>query len=127
MFDQPFITEEQRMVSDLYRNFVNKEIMPVRHLIDDVKDHTLIKKSCIVKDVKHSADLFRFVFNAEVYDSSDKKFSVAYEKLFPIGGTWIAIMEGNSSSDVSKCAQTVLIRIVPSNRFSGKRFVSRPL
>ena len=32
------------MVSDLYRNFVNKEIMPVRHLIDDDKDHKRIKK-----------------------------------------------------------------------------------
>ncbi|MEJ2157175.1 MAG: acyl-CoA dehydrogenase family protein [Desulfobacteraceae bacterium] len=43
MFDQPFITEEHRMVADLYRNFVNKEIMPVRHLIDDDKEHKLIK------------------------------------------------------------------------------------
>ena len=44
MFDQPFITDEHRMVADLYRSFVNKEIMPVRHLIDDDKDHKLIKK-----------------------------------------------------------------------------------
>lgn len=44
MFDQPFITEAHKMVSDLYRNFVNKEVMPVRHLIDDDRDHTLIKK-----------------------------------------------------------------------------------
>jgi catechol 2,3-dioxygenase-like lactoylglutathione lyase family enzyme len=54
----------------------------------------------IVKDVRRSADLFRSVFNAEeVYDSSDKNFSVAYEKFFLIGGTWIAIMEGNSSTE----------------------------
>jgi len=44
MFDQPFITEEHRMVADLYRKFVDKEIMPVRYLIDDDKDHKLIKK-----------------------------------------------------------------------------------
>jgi catechol 2,3-dioxygenase-like lactoylglutathione lyase family enzyme len=56
----------------------------------------------IVKDVKRSAELFRFVFDAaEVYDSSDKDYSVGYEKFFLIGGTWIAIMEGNSISERS--------------------------
>ena len=44
MFDQPFITDEHRMVADTYRKFVDKEIMPVRHLVDDDKDHKLIKK-----------------------------------------------------------------------------------
>jgi alkylation response protein AidB-like acyl-CoA dehydrogenase len=44
MFDQPYLTEEHRMVADLYRDFVDKEIMPVRQKIDDDKDHTLIKK-----------------------------------------------------------------------------------
>jgi alkylation response protein AidB-like acyl-CoA dehydrogenase len=44
MFDQPFITEEHRMVADAYKKFVDKEIMPVRHLVDDDKDHKLIKK-----------------------------------------------------------------------------------
>jgi alkylation response protein AidB-like acyl-CoA dehydrogenase len=44
MFDQPFLTDEHRMVSDLYRKFVDKEIMPVRHQVDDDKDHVLIKK-----------------------------------------------------------------------------------
>jgi alkylation response protein AidB-like acyl-CoA dehydrogenase len=44
MFDQPFITDEHRMVADVYRKFVDKEIMPVRHLVDDDKDHKLIKK-----------------------------------------------------------------------------------
>lgn len=59
MFDQPFITEEHRMVSDLYRNFVNKEIMPVRHLIDDDKDHTLIKKILqAMTDIGHQKAAF---------------------------------------------------------------------
>ncbi|MFC1839783.1 acyl-CoA dehydrogenase family protein [Thermodesulfobacteriota bacterium] len=44
MFDQPFITDEQRMVADVYRKFVDREIMPIRHLVDDDKDHKLIKK-----------------------------------------------------------------------------------
>lgn len=56
----------------------------------------------IVKDVERSADLFSSVFNAEeVYDSSDKNFSLTYEKFFLIGGTWIAIMEGNPISERS--------------------------
>ena len=51
----------------------------------------------IVKDVKRSAELFRFIFNAEeVYDSSNMNYSVGYEKFFLIGGVWIAIMEGDS-------------------------------
>ena len=51
----------------------------------------------IVKDVQRSADFLQFVFDAEeIYDSSEKNYSVAYEKFFLIGGTWIAIMEGDS-------------------------------
>lgn len=66
-------------------------------MIESISHITLV-----VKDVKRSADLFRSVFNAEeVYDSSDKNFSVAYEKFFLIGGTWIAIMEGHSISERS--------------------------
>jgi hypothetical protein len=33
-----FISDEQRMIQQTVSDFVNKEIMPVRHLIDD--DHT---------------------------------------------------------------------------------------
>jgi catechol 2,3-dioxygenase-like lactoylglutathione lyase family enzyme len=56
----------------------------------------------IVKDVQRSAELFRFVFNAEeVYDSNNKNYSAGYEKFFLIAGTWIAIMEGDSSLDRS--------------------------
>ncbi len=59
MFDQPFITEEQRMVADLYRNFVDKEIMPVRHLIDDDKEHKLIKKILqAMTDIGHQKAAF---------------------------------------------------------------------
>lgn len=66
-------------------------------MIDSISHITFI-----VKDVKRSAELFRSVFNAEeVYDSSNKKFSVAYEKFFLIGDTWIAIMEGHSISERS--------------------------
>ena len=50
----------------------------------------------IVKDVQRSADMLRYVFDArKVYDSAEKNFSVAYQKFFLIGGTWIAIMEGD--------------------------------
>jgi len=51
----------------------------------------------IVKDVKRTADFFRAIFNAkEIYDSSEKNFSASYEKFFIIGGTWIAVMEGET-------------------------------
>ena len=39
-----FLKEEDVEVVKMLRGFVEKEIMPVRHLIDDDKDHTLIKK-----------------------------------------------------------------------------------
>ena len=49
----------------------------------------------IVKDVQRTAAFFRSIFDAEeVYDSSEKNYSTAYEKFFIIGGTWIAVMEG---------------------------------
>jgi catechol 2,3-dioxygenase-like lactoylglutathione lyase family enzyme len=56
----------------------------------------------IVKDVKRSAELFKSIFDAEeVYDSSERNFSLSYEKFFLIGGTWIAIMEGDPISERS--------------------------
>src|SRR4030042_6534049 len=44
MFNQPYLTEENRMVAKLYRDFVDKEIMPVRQQIDDDKDHKIVKR-----------------------------------------------------------------------------------
>lgn len=59
MFDQPFIMEEHRMVADTYRKFVDREIMPVRHLIDDDKDHILIKKILqAMTDIGHQKAAF---------------------------------------------------------------------
>jgi hypothetical protein len=39
-----FLKEEDYEVVKMLRSFVDKEIMPVRHLIDGNKDHTLVKK-----------------------------------------------------------------------------------
>ena len=56
----------------------------------------------IVKDVGRSANLYRSIFGAqEVYDSAQKNFSVAYEKFLLIGGTWVAIIEGDPASERS--------------------------
>ncbi len=56
----------------------------------------------IVRDVRRTADFFESIFNAEeVYDSSEKNFSTSYEKFFIIGGTWVAVMEGESLSERS--------------------------
>jgi catechol 2,3-dioxygenase-like lactoylglutathione lyase family enzyme len=42
------------------------------------------------------------IFDAEeVYDSAGKNFSISDEKFFIIGGTWIAIMEGEPLSERS--------------------------
>lgn len=46
--------------------------------------------------------MLRHVFKAaEVYDSSERNFSLSYEKFFLIGGIWIAIMQGNPVSERS--------------------------
>lgn len=37
----------------------------------------------------------------EVYDSKRKKYSLSYEKFFIIGGTWIAVMEGEPLTECS--------------------------
>ncbi len=44
MFNQPYLTEENKMVAKLYRDFVDKEIMPVRQQIDDDKEHKIVKR-----------------------------------------------------------------------------------
>ena len=49
----------------------------------------------ICKDLEKTTRLFQGLFGAEeVYSSGDKTFSLSREKFFIIGGTWIAIMEG---------------------------------
>lgn len=51
----------------------------------------------IVKDVERMAQFLRAIFDAEeIYDSAGKNFSISYEKFFLIGGTWVAVMEGES-------------------------------
>lgn len=51
----------------------------------------------VVRDVEKTAHFLRTVFDArEVYDSRKKNFSMAYVKYFIVGGTWIAVMEGES-------------------------------
>jgi len=59
MFNQPYLTEENKMVSELYRNFVEKEIMPVRQQIDDDKDHKIVRKILqALTDVGHQKAAF---------------------------------------------------------------------
>jgi fosfomycin resistance protein FosX len=51
----------------------------------------------IVKDLERTATFFREGLGAvEVYDSAGKNFSQSREKFFTLGGTWMAIMEGES-------------------------------
>lgn len=48
MSNQPylnvFLKEEDHMLRDVFRNFVEKEIMPVRQKIDDDKEHKIVNK-----------------------------------------------------------------------------------
>lgn len=48
MFNEPYldvlIKEEDRMLRKMLRDFVEREIMPVRQKIDDDKEHTIVKK-----------------------------------------------------------------------------------
>lgn len=59
--------------------------------------HGLSHLTFICKDLKKSAQMFEFIFNAEkIYFSGEKTFSIAKEMFFKIGDIWIAIMEGES-------------------------------
>ena len=59
MFNQPYLTEENKMVAELYRSFVEKEIMPVRQQIDDDKDHKIVRKILqALTDVGHQKAAF---------------------------------------------------------------------
>jgi alkylation response protein AidB-like acyl-CoA dehydrogenase len=39
-----FLKEEDYMLKDMFRSFVDNEIMPVRQQIDDDKDHKIVNK-----------------------------------------------------------------------------------
>jgi len=59
MFNQPYLTEENKMVAKLYRDFVDKEIMPVRQQIDDDKDHKIVKSILqALTDIGHQKAAF---------------------------------------------------------------------
>ncbi len=54
----------------------------------------------VVKDLEKTSRLLTDIFDArEVYASGTETFSIAPEKFFWVNGIWIAIMEGESSSD----------------------------
>ena len=49
----------------------------------------------IVKDLDHTSDFLKRVFEAEeVYSSGEKTYSYSKEKFFLVNGLWFAIMEG---------------------------------
>ncbi|MBI4830039.1 MAG: FosX/FosE/FosI family fosfomycin resistance thiol transferase [Candidatus Lindowbacteria bacterium] len=51
----------------------------------------------IVEDLEKMSRFLREIFDAEeVYDSASKNFSLSREKFFAVGGTWVAVMEGES-------------------------------
>ena len=54
----------------------------------------------IVKDVERTAQFLCDGLGAtEVYDSKEKNFSLSREKFFILGGTWLAVMEGNPPTE----------------------------
>lgn len=51
----------------------------------------------VVADLEKATEFFVRIFDAEpVYASGDETFSVSREKFFLVGGTWVAIMEGDA-------------------------------
>jgi fosfomycin resistance protein FosX len=53
----------------------------------------------IVSDLERSARLWREGLGAtELYDSSNKNFSLSNEKFFLLGGVWVALMRGESTA-----------------------------
>lgn len=54
----------------------------------------------VVKDLERAKQFFCDGLGAEeVYDSSEKKFSISKGKFFVLGGVWLAAMEGEPSTD----------------------------
>jgi catechol 2,3-dioxygenase-like lactoylglutathione lyase family enzyme len=82
---------------------------------------TISHITLIVRDVEKMGHFLQTIFNAEeVYDSSKKNFSLSYEKFFIIGGTWIAVMEGEPLPERS---YNHIAFKVPSSEFD--EYVSR--
>jgi len=75
----------------------------------------------VVKDLEKMSRFLREIFDAEeVYDSTAKNFSLSHEKFFIVGGTWIAVMEGEATAERSY--NHVAFK-VPDSEFDG--YVSR--
>ncbi len=56
----------------------------------------------VVRDVEKMGFFLQAIFDAEeIYDSAEKNYSLSYEKFFIIGGTWVAVMKGESLSERS--------------------------
>ncbi|MGE5392084.1 MAG: FosX/FosE/FosI family fosfomycin resistance hydrolase [Deltaproteobacteria bacterium] len=56
----------------------------------------------LVQDLAKSADLFRYVFDAqEIYNSSSLYFGLGPEKFLLISGLWICLMESDAVSERS--------------------------
>jgi len=50
----------------------------------------------LVQDLERSAQLFKYVLDAEeIYHSGERFFGLSREKFLLIGGLWICIMEGD--------------------------------
>lgn len=70
-----------------------------------------------VKDLEKTGSFLRTVFDAlEVYSSGNKAFSIAPEKFFLIGQTWLAIME--DASGRSKNYEHIAFKI-PDNEYEN--------
>lgn len=76
--------------------------IPVREKLDFAMIESVSHITFVVRDVERMARLLCDIFDAEeVYDSTEKNFSISYEKFFVIGGTWIVVMEGEPMPECS--------------------------
>lgn len=82
---------------------------------------TISHITIIVRDIEKTGHFLQTIFDAkEVYDSSQKNFSLSYEKFFVVGGVWMAVMEG---SPISERSYNHIAFRIPDSEFD--EYVSR--
>ena len=64
--------------------------------------HGLSHITLIVRDLECSARMVKELMGGlEIYDSSEKNFSISREKFFDVGGLWLVLMQGPSLPEKS--------------------------
>jgi alkylation response protein AidB-like acyl-CoA dehydrogenase len=76
-----FLTEEDHMAKEMFRNFVEKEIMPARQKIDDDKEYKIVNKILQgLTDLGVQKAAFPKEYGGRIGEASGLSYPVDYQR-----------------------------------------------